>query len=324
MERVMRSEGLWHIFEQIFGYLNYETVEICREVSEFWNESLQRIGLVKFLEEFGDRNVEYPKTNTKVSTYKEYILGWKMASKRYGAKATIEDLEELKDSLEELISEDGKCWGCPVHQAAKNGSVKLLDFLISTSYDVNSRDFNGFTVFHEACKWGRTECAKLMIELSPKNNLDLNARDNDEHTAFHRACQFGKTETVKLLIELSTQYGIDLNAKDRNGWAALLWAYRKGHSETVKLLMESSRKYGINLNTRDNRGRTPLHWDCFNGKTETVKMLLDNWKEFGIDIKTQDNQGQTPLDLAYTRRSPSAEMLKQEYLKIDVSEPVIP
>ena len=248
----MRSEGLWHIFEQIFGYLNYETVEICREVSEFWNESLQRIGLVKFLEEFGDRNVEYPKTNTKVSTYKEYILGWKMASQRYGAKATIEDLEELKDSLEERLSED--CWGCPVHRAAKNGAVKLLDFLLSTSYDVNSRDFIGFTVFHEACYSGRIECAKLLIELSTKNNLDLNSRDNDGHTAFTRACQFGKTETVKLLVELSTQYGIDLDGgrddsgRPLSGRTPYLWACKNGHEETVgKLLVELSTKYSIDI-----------------------------------------------------------------------------
>ena len=319
MEKVMTNEGLWHIIEQIFGYLNYETIKTCLKVSELWNESLQKFALVKFLEEFGDRTVNYPDPNTKVSTYKEYILGWKKASQKYGIKATTEDLQEIKDALEQLIEPDGKCWGCPVHQAAKNGSVKFLDFLLSTSFNVNSRDFNGFTVFHEACKWGKIECAKLLIESSPKNDLDLNARDNDEQTAFLRACQFGRTETVKLLVESN---GIDLNAQDKNGRTAFLWAYRKGHLETVKLLMESSRKWNINLNAKDKRGRTPLHWDCFNGKTETVKVLLDNWKEFGIDIKAQDNQGQTPLDLAYTRRNSIKEILEEEYAKIDDSKPV--
>merc|ERR1712004_309317 len=55
----LANQGLWHICEQIFGYLNYETVENCRKVSELWNESLERIALIKFLQEFGDRDVEH-------------------------------------------------------------------------------------------------------------------------------------------------------------------------------------------------------------------------------------------------------------------------
>ena len=51
MEKVMRNEGLWHIIEHIFGYLNYEAMEIFREVFDFWNESLQKIALIKYLEE---------------------------------------------------------------------------------------------------------------------------------------------------------------------------------------------------------------------------------------------------------------------------------
>ena len=58
LELIMRSQGLCHIREQIFGYLNYETLENCRKVSELWNESLERIALVKFLQEFGDKLME--------------------------------------------------------------------------------------------------------------------------------------------------------------------------------------------------------------------------------------------------------------------------
>ena len=69
---IMRSQGLCHIREQIFGYLKYKTLENCRKVSKLWNESLERIALTKFIEEFADREVE-PK-NTKKSTI---IPGWK-------------------------------------------------------------------------------------------------------------------------------------------------------------------------------------------------------------------------------------------------------
>ena len=55
----LANKGLWHICEQIFGYLNYKTVENCRKVSKLWKESLERIALIKFIEEFGDRDIEH-------------------------------------------------------------------------------------------------------------------------------------------------------------------------------------------------------------------------------------------------------------------------
>ena len=94
----LANQNLWHICEQIFGYLNYETVENCRKVSELWNVSLERIALITFLQEFGDRDVEY--TNEKVSAI---VAGWKKAAKEYGFQASLEDLQEIKGSLQNLI-----------------------------------------------------------------------------------------------------------------------------------------------------------------------------------------------------------------------------
>ena len=51
------AEHQWDIFELIFGLLNHKTIEICRKVSKDWDESLEKISRVKFLEEFGHKNV---------------------------------------------------------------------------------------------------------------------------------------------------------------------------------------------------------------------------------------------------------------------------
>merc|ERR1712140_33992 len=48
------------IRDQIFDHLNHKTVLICRQVCQFWNESLARMSFVKLLQEFGDRDVERP------------------------------------------------------------------------------------------------------------------------------------------------------------------------------------------------------------------------------------------------------------------------
>jgi len=43
----MDNPNMWHIRDQIFDPLNHETVLICRQVCQFWNESLARMSFVK-------------------------------------------------------------------------------------------------------------------------------------------------------------------------------------------------------------------------------------------------------------------------------------
>merc|ERR1711860_425659 len=166
----LANQGLWHICEQIFGHLNYETVENCRKVSELWSESLERIALIKFLQEFGDRDVEHcpswrkePVPEVKVS---DIVDGWKNASKEYGFQASLEDLQKVKDPLQNLLRENGKCCEYPVHEAAEIGAVKLMEFILRTSFDMNTKGDYGSTAWHLACINGQTETAQLLIKSS--------------------------------------------------------------------------------------------------------------------------------------------------------------
>ena len=251
----LTSQGLWHIYEQIFAYLNYETVENCRKVSQLWNMSLERIALVKCLEEFGDRNVVYK--NKSVSTI---FPGWPKVAKKYGVQARIEDLRKVKCSLKNLARGNDKCCEYPVHEAARNGAVKLIKLILKTSFDMNTKNDVGSTALHLACMYGRTETAQLIIQYSKDFVIDLNATDNFGITAWHLACCQGRTETVQLMIKNSKDFGIDLNVKE-------------------------------------NSGMTALHFASHYRKTEIVQMILKNWKEFGIEIKAKRNDGKTALDI---------------------------
>ena len=289
MEELMDNENLWHIQEHIFGYLNHKTVEICRKVCKTWKESLKHIALVILLQEFGDRDIEFGEG--KVSTY---IPGWKKAVQKYGARASIEDLQEVKDSLGELLecaNEEGKCCSDPVHEAAKNGAAKLMDIIFITSYDLNAR-LDGNTVLHLACIYGRTETVELLIKSSKDLSIDLNYNgyNGSTRTGFYLACFNGNTETVELMIKLSKDFSIDLNA-------------------------------------RDDIGGTALHSACqWNTDLETIKLMLKNWKEYSIDIKARDNYGQTPLDCVKSmlecykfdeNLKQKKELLENEYSKMD-------
>jgi len=287
----MDNPNMWHIRDQIFDPLNHETVLICRQVCQFWNESLARMSFVKLLQEFGDRDVERPpwkkeEEEVKVSAI---VAGWNEAAKMFVAQASLEELQEVKDSLLRLARGTGKCCYDPVHEAAEIGATKLMEFLLRTSFDMNTKGYCG-------------------------------------NTAWHLACGNGKTETAQLLIKSSKDFGIDLNAKDDDGWTAWHLTCSNGQTETAQLIIQSSKEFGIDLNAKDNRGRTAWHLACINGKPETVQMILKNWKEFGIDIKAQDNIGETALDLIRYWQGQEwnqiRKMLEEEFSQIDVTESV--
>ena len=148
----MGSEGLWHLVENIFGYLDYKTVVECRKVSKLWHESLEWISLVKFLLEFTDKLEKYHRCVLKDPEEKvlAIISGWKKGVENYERTASIGDLRELKDSLGQDFSHqlEGHCvvvggfWNHPIKKAISN--VKLLKFLFGTSYSVEA--------FHWQCR----------------------------------------------------------------------------------------------------------------------------------------------------------------------------
>ena len=258
IEKLMQNPNMWHLCDQIFGYLDHKTIKTCRKVSEFWYKFFEKVSHVKFIREFGDRYDIYYK---KVSAI---IPGLHQAVKKYGLQSSIEDLREVKDSLRKLLTRKGRCCSYPVHEVAKNGGVNLMELILNTSYDINHRDITGNmyrTPFMYACINGRTETVQLMISASKDFNIDLNCKSQmDDYTAFHWACKEGRTETVQLMISASKDFDIDLNARD-------CWK------------------------------NTALHLACENYKTETVRAILKNWKEFGIDIKAEDRQGYNPLEV---------------------------
>merc|ERR1712029_1145929 len=216
MIMTLADKGVWHICEQIFGYLNNETLENCRKVSKLWKESLEKIALIKFLEEFGDREVG--PINKKLSTI---LPGWKNAAQKYGVQASIEDLGKVKDLLKKLARGKGKCISDPVHEAARNGYVKLMEFILRTSFDMNTKDDDGWTAWHWACYYGQTETAQLIIQNSKEFDIELNAKDDEGSTALHWACKNGRKEMVQMILKNWKEFGIDIKAQDNDGETAL-------------------------------------------------------------------------------------------------------
>merc|ERR1712062_591983 len=314
MDKLMDNANLWHLRNQIFEDLSHEDVLNCRRVCKYWNESLRRMSDVKFIQEFGERVVE--DTNEKLSTI---IPGWKIAAQKYGIKASMGDLEKVIDSLKKLARGKGKCCKYPVHEAAKNGDVKLMEFILKTSFDMNTKDGKGCTDWHWACCIGQTETAQLIIKNSREFGIDLNAKSNNGETAWHYACYYGRTETAQLIMQNSKDFGIDLNAKDDEGNTVFHQACINGQTETAQLIIQNSKIFDIDLNAKDDEGNTAFHWAIYNGETETAQLIMQNSKEFGIDLNAKNNDGETAFHWAcWNGRTETAQLIIQNSKIFDI------
>ena len=298
MENITSNYGLLHLSEQIFGYLNHETLEVCRKVCQHWDELLERPSHVKYLEEFGDEKIEVEvlllrSTSTAMIEVpvKDLMPGWNKAVKNFVKTASLEDLKEVKESMECFLKDNS--FPYPVHYAVKHGALKLMQLFFLTEYD-----FNDNVVLHYACVVDQTELVKLMILSSRELFIDLNQKNEDGYTAFRMAVLFGKTEIARLMIQSSKEFGIDLDAGDGRGQydhRRSLFHYAVTREvEMVELMIRSSKEFDISLNSRDNSGATPFQHACeFAKDKENVKLIINLSKEYDIDLNLMQDVDDT-------------------------------
>ena len=130
------------------------------------------------------------------------------------------------------LEAESKLSNLTVHEAAREGNIKLVKLRLDSGVDVNEKNKNGWTPLHSAAWGGDKEIVKILIAA----NADVNAKNRIGWTPLYNA----KTmEIAQLLIE----GGADVNAKDEEGKTPLDW----GTVETADLLRKHGAKTGDEL-----------------------------------------------------------------------------
>ena len=218
----MENPGFYGIRTRILEYLDHQSLE---KLCEIWTEDnqLRRTSWAKFMEEFGNREIF---RETETETVRTRIPGWDEAVKKVGAEASLEELKEIKDSLLKNSELRNYCRMNPVTAIACFGSVKLMEFIFHTTYDLNSSFGDSFAPFALACYAGNLEMVRFMIRSSKEQGIDLNVVNERGETPFYLACcdEAGEAEpydTAKLILENYEEFDIDIKKQDSEGNTAL-------------------------------------------------------------------------------------------------------
>ncbi|KAG7456111.1 hypothetical protein MATL_G00248350 [Megalops atlanticus] len=105
------------------------------------------------------------------------------------------DIEAARKEEERIMLRDARQWlnsgqindvrhtksgGTALHVAAAKGYSEVLKLLIQAGYDVNIKDYDGWTPLHAAAHWGKEEACRILVD----NLCDMDTVNKVGQTAF--------------------------------------------------------------------------------------------------------------------------------------------
>ena len=191
-----------------------------------------------------------------------------------------------------------------------NATLTKIQYLISLTDDVNTRNADGNTALYLTVLKNRQKVGELLLsknaDIFATNNRSKSplslalydggsvidwlitsktivATDGSGNTALHFAAEWGLKDAVSALI----LKGAKTEAKNANGETPLFSAAKNDEPEVIQVLVNN----GCRVNARDNLGSTPLHMAVRWGNPKAVARLVN----LGAEIDAQNVSGHTPL-----------------------------
>lgn len=137
--------------------------------------------------------------------------------------------------------------GCPLHFAAANGHLDVVEFLVRDGANLEVRDEYGLTAIQYAVEEPVSTDVFQLLAVAGSN---VNTRDYMGRTPFMRAAGAGSVNTLKVMLE----YNVEIAAHNLNGETALHLAVDTGEIEAAELLVT----LGLDPLDPDCKGRSAI------------------------------------------------------------------
>ena len=180
----------------------------------------------------------------------------------------------------------------PLHLAARNGNVEILNLLVASGADVNVASSKSEYVapLHLAVLEGHDECVNTLI----KYGADLECLSRYwRETPLLLASYLGRVATVGSLLDAKANVHASVASFDETG---IMWALHSPNPASVIRLLLSA---GAEINQVDREGRTAIHYALELLPVRHCKDVLALLVEGGADVNVACMvTGDTPLHLA--------------------------
>uniref|UniRef100_A0A9R1SCZ6 Protein phosphatase 1, regulatory subunit 12C n=2 Tax=Cyprinus carpio TaxID=7962 RepID=A0A9R1SCZ6_CYPCA len=226
------------------------------------------------------------------------------------------DTEEAKEMLREARVQNGEddmvnCANTDgitaLHQACIDGSMEMVEFLLSRGANVNQVDSEGWTPLHVAASCGNLEITEFLLRhgaslclVNCDGDVPVDIAEDEatetllqEHTLTQdvEAAKRAEEEWIMRDARHWLTKGLPANLRHpRTGATPLHVAAAKGYLEAIKLLCQC----GLDVSAKDYDGWTPLHAAAHWGQSEACRLLAEQL----CDMEAHSNGGQTPFDVA--------------------------
>jgi Ankyrin repeats (3 copies)/Ankyrin repeats (many copies) len=184
---------------------------------------------------------------------------------------SVWDLKILGRTYLEMGAEIDRCSGsgeAPLHVAAANSSLHMLQLLLDRGASLKVRDRYGCTVLQQACRAGSLDVVTLLLQ----KGADLESLQNNAEDAFTNTLS-----SISTPLQLAANYG---------------------HSEIVRVLLEAGCSQSAPTAVC---GWTALHLAVDCGSEDAVRYLV----EWGADIEAKSASFETAFEIAIRERRDS-------------------
>jgi len=174
----------------------------------------------------------------------------------------------------DINSMGGNKWATPLMAASHKGQVDIIESLILNNALINVKNWVGYRAIHFAAAAGHVGALELLI----KHKAKLQAATDNGRTPLSKAIESNKINAVKYLVKK----GADINSLDKGlGVSELALAAIYGKNiEIVKFLLDQ----GADINL-SRVGSTPVFEALNNRNYEIAAYLIANSADTSIEIK---------------------------------------
>ena len=256
-----------HILEKIFFALDHKSFKSCMRVNKDWSLLFS--------------TTSYKKRFTELTIEK-----WKNEMKLVVASAdgNIDLVRmlviDLMVDVDAVMAHDNRCPATPLIEAARNGHIDVVTFLLNAGALVNKPATNGETPLIWAIFNNRLDIMKVLLQAG-----SMAKGSGYLKPPLHVAVLRSNREMIKLLLDA----GADTNETDKYGVTPLNLAATYGHLDIIQTL-----SYRCNdINHPDTHGRTPLHKAAKRHCKRAARFLLQQ----GANPYQADKNGVTPMQV---------------------------